>query len=119
MVDVTELSINGNELVRGTDYFVYPFSPDQNIDASLSLALREDNEPWAYDLGQIMEENKNNPHFDLNSHLRELAKESSVKNATAVIFYNSMASDDQQTFDPKDRTEVMKVPVVYVSKAAA
>ena len=63
--DVTELIINGNTLEVGKDFFPFPFSPTQKIEALPSVAVQEVGVPWFFDLKEELEENKNNPHFDL------------------------------------------------------
>ena len=65
MDDVTELSINDETLQRAKDYFVFPYSPDQKLQALPSVAIQEVGMPWFMDLNELLEENKNNPHFDL------------------------------------------------------
>jgi hypothetical protein len=85
MDDVTQLVINGNTLVSGRDFFVYPFSPDKYLEASPAIALQESNMPWFFDLGETLENNKSNPHFDLVAHIREISKGISPRGATAVL----------------------------------
>jgi Zn-dependent M28 family amino/carboxypeptidase len=75
--------------------------------------------PWFYDLKETLEENKNNPHFDLNEYIRNNAKKAKSRGASAVILYNSSSIDDKLKFDSKDRTEKLDVPVVYVFNEAA
>ncbi|MBK5270394.1 MAG: hypothetical protein JJE22_05195, partial [Bacteroidia bacterium] len=57
----TQLIINSNKLVAGKDFFVFPFSPNQNIEALPAIAVREANMPWFFDLKETLEENTNNP----------------------------------------------------------
>src|SRR6187549_1766973 len=63
--DVTELTINGDKLLAGKDFFPFPFSPNQRIEAVPSLDIQELGMPWFFDLKEVLEENKSNPHFDL------------------------------------------------------
>ncbi|MBC7873125.1 MAG: M20/M25/M40 family metallo-hydrolase, partial [Ferruginibacter sp.] len=41
------------------------------------------------------------------------------RGAIAMIFYNTSSIDDKLIFDPKDKSEKLPVPVLYVSKEAA
>jgi aminopeptidase YwaD len=117
--EITELIINGNTLEVKKDYFPFPFSPNHNIEALPSMALQEVGMPWFFDLKETLEANKDNPHFDLPDYIRTNYKGINDRGAVAMIFYNSSAIDDKLSFDPKDKSEKLAVPAVYVSKEAA
>ncbi len=116
---VTEFIINGNKLETGKDFFLFPFSPDQNMEALPSIALQEVGMPWFFDLKEILEENKSNPHFDLVDYIRTNYKGINDRGSVAMIFYNTSTIDDKLAFDPKDKSEKLSIPAVYVSKEAA
>jgi aminopeptidase YwaD len=115
---ITALSINGNNLETGKDFFPFPYSPDKYVEAQPAISLQEAEMPWFIDLKEILEENKANPHFDLPDYVRKNAKKAADREATAVFLYNSSDIDDKLVFDGKDKTEELKIPVVYVSKLA-
>ncbi|HMK16999.1 MAG TPA: M20/M25/M40 family metallo-hydrolase [Chitinophagaceae bacterium] len=115
----THFVINENNLTVDKDFFPFPFSQNASIEAMPSIAVQEADMPWFYDLKETLEENKNNPHFDLNEYIRNNAKKAKTRGASAVILYNTSSIDDQLKFDSKDRTEKLDVPVLYVTKAAA
>ena len=119
MDGITELVINGNTLETGKDFFLFPFSPTQKIEALPSIALQEVGMPWFFDLKEVLEENKSNPHFDLVDYIRTNYKGINDRGAVAMIFYNTSSIDDKLTFDPKDKSEKLAIPAVYVSKEAA
>jgi hypothetical protein len=119
MDGVTEFIINGNQLDPGKDFFIFPFSPDQKIEALPSLALQEVGMPWFFDLKETVEANKDNPHFDLVDYIRTNFKGINDRGAVAMIFYNTSPIDDKLTFDPKDKSEKSAIPAVYLSKDAA
>ncbi|MBL7747678.1 MAG: M20/M25/M40 family metallo-hydrolase, partial [Chitinophagaceae bacterium] len=75
--------------------------------------------PWFFDLKETLEENKNNPHFDLADYIRTNSKKAKDKGASAIILYNSSAIDDKLAFDKKDKSEQLSIPVLYVAKAPA
>ena len=116
---VTELVINDNKLEAGKDFFLFPFSPSQKIEALPSIALQELGMPWFFDLKEVLEENKTNPHFDLVDYIRTNYKGINDRGAIAMIFYNTSSIDDKLVFDPKDKSEKLAIPAVYVSKEAA
>lgn len=119
MSPATEFIINGNQLETGKDFFLFPFSPDQYIEALPSVALQEVGMPWFFDLKETLEANKDNPHFDLVDLIRTNFKGINDRGAVAMIFYNTSSIDDKLAFDPKDRSEILAIPAVYVSKDAA
>ncbi len=111
--------INSNVLEAEKDFFPFPFSPDKMIEAAPAIAIQEADMPWFVDLVEPLEENKNNPHFDLEEYIRNNSKKAADRGATAVILYNSSALDDNLVFNGKDKSELLPIPVIYVSKQAA
>jgi aminopeptidase YwaD len=115
----TEFIIDGNKLETGKDFFIFPFSSDQKIEALPSITLQEVGMPWFIDLKETLEANKDNPHFDLIDYIRNNFKGINDRGAIAMIFYNTSSIDDKLVFDPKDKSEKLPIPAVYVSKEAA
>ncbi len=117
--DSTYFSINGDKLQVGKDFFPFPFSPALAIEALPAIALREPEMPWFVDLKETLEENQQNPHFDLNEYIRTNATRAKTKGASAVLIYNTSAVDDKLAFDPKDKSAQLAIPVIYIAKPAA
>jgi len=115
----THFIINDKELKLYDDYFPLVYSPNVSIEALPAIALQESGMPWFINLKDAIEENVNDPHFDLNAYVHQQAIDLKTKGATALIFYNTSSNDDQLKFDGKDREEITGIPVVYVTKAAA
>lgn len=115
----TYFKVNNNDLVAGKEFFPFPFSPNKKVEATPAIALQEADMPWFVDLGEILEENKSNPHFDLSEYIRNNSKKAADHGATAVIIYNTSAHDDKLSFNGKDKTEQISIPAVYVFKDAA
>lgn len=111
--------INDKPLVLGKDFFPFPFSSGKVIDASPAIALQEADMPWFVDLKETLAENSQNPHFDLNDYIRTNIKKAYNKGASALILYNTSATSDGLSFNAKDKTEAVAIPVVYVTKEAA
>lgn len=115
----TSLMINSRSLDAGKDFFPFPFSPNQSIEGLPAISVRESGMPWFYDLKEALEESKDNPHFDLAEHIRNFSKKAIEGGASMVFIYNSSAVDDNLKFEPKDRSQQLEIPVVYVVKEAA
>lgn len=111
--------INGNDLKLSTDYFPLAFSGNGSIEALPAISLPEHGMPWFVDMEDWLEENKDNPHFDLEEKVRQKATEIAAKGATALVIYNTSATEDKLAFNGKDRSALTRIPVVYLSPAAA
>lgn len=113
------LMIDGNILKPGTDFFPMPWSENINLEALPAISIQEAEMPWFFDLSETLEENANNPHFDLNEFLKTKAKEVKSKGATALIVYNLSDKEDKLEFNSKDRSEKVGLPVIYITKGPA
>jgi Zn-dependent M28 family amino/carboxypeptidase len=111
--------INNNKLEAEKDFFPFPFTPNKKIEALPAIAIQEADMPWFVDLSETLEENKNNPHFNLNDYIRNNSKKAADRGASAVILYNTSTIDDNLVFNGKDKSEQLSIPVVYVTKEAA
>lgn len=115
----TQFSINGKRLTTGKDFFPFPFSANKRMQSNVSLEAAGNDDPWFFDLKKPLEENKNNPHFDLMEYIRTNSKKAADRGGDAIILYNSSEIDDKLAFDGKDKSETLTIPVLYVSKEVA
>jgi Zn-dependent M28 family amino/carboxypeptidase len=115
----TMFSVNGIALVKEKDFFPFSFSALKSIEGAPAIALQEAGEPWFVDLKEILIENQNNPHFDLNEYIRNNSRKAADRGATAVIIYNTSSTDDKLSFNIKDKSPLTTVPVIYVKRDAA
>ncbi|MEO6550277.1 MAG: M28 family peptidase [Ferruginibacter sp.] len=114
----SHLIINSNDLKINEEYFPFSFSPNSSLDATASISLQENSNPWFYDIKELLETNKNNPHFDLIEAIKTKAKQSAKKGANAFIIFNSSDIADDLKFEPKSKSEQLAIPVVYIAKSA-
>jgi aminopeptidase YwaD len=115
----THLVINSNDLVVEKDFFPFIFSAQGSVETNASPSLLEKGMPWFLDIKDILEKNKNNPHFDLEEAIKNNAIDFARKGASALIVYNTNTKDDGLIFDGKEKTELIKIPVVFLTKDAA
>ncbi len=113
----THLIINGYDLVMEKDYFPFIFSPNAALEAAPSMALREAGTVWFWDLKDKLEENRNNPHFDLTDMIKAKTNDVAGKGATALIIFNSSSITDDLKFEPKAKSALVHIPVLYVTPA--
>jgi aminopeptidase YwaD len=114
----TYLLINGGE-IKQPGFFPFIGSPDIPIEAAPSIALREAGMPWFLNLKEELDNNKNNPHFDVQAYVLDRAKDAAKKKAIALIVYNSSNTDDGLKFDGKEKALPLALPVIYVQKDIA
>jgi Peptidase family M28/PDZ domain len=116
----THLTINNSELPVEKEFFPLAYSGQGSIKtAYASPVLQEKGMPWFWDLKDILEGNKNDPHFDLQSAIIKKVNDFAEKGANGVIIYNTSSLDDGLQFDGKDKTTPLDIPVIYISKEAA
>ena len=111
----TFLTINGTKLEPGSDFYPLAFSKNGSAKGELSPGLHEKDQPWMIDLAESLEENKENPHFDINNLINDKVKSAKEKGANFVLFFNSSNGADVLKFDAKDRTETAPLPVAFLT----
>jgi aminopeptidase YwaD len=111
------LKVDGKSLVLMTDYLPLAYSATKTVSGSPAMALNESQQPWFRDLKEILEENRNNPHFDIDEEIRKQADKAASKGATALFVYNTSTLVDNVRFNKNDKTAVQKLPIVYITKA--
>lgn len=111
----SSLSINGTILEPGNDFFPLAYSKNGGAKGEISPGLHEKDQPWMVDLAETVEENKTNPHFDINNFISDKIKSAKEKGASFILFFNSLKGDDVLRFDAKDRSEITLIPVAFLS----
>src|SRR5207342_2868973 len=106
----TTLSIEGKSQMVNADYF--PLAYSGNVSA-LTFSDGSDKAIVYYNLNNVIEENKTNPHFDLKENIYTAAKKADADGKKIFIIYNSSTDKDDMAFDAKDKTEILKIPVIY------
>jgi aminopeptidase YwaD len=110
------LIINGKNILIEKEFFPFVFSPDTKLEATPAIALQESGTVWFWDLKDKLEENKNNPHFDLADAIKTKIDNVVSKGATGLIIYNTSSITDELKFEPKAKAETAKIPVLYITK---
>jgi len=119
VLPATHLIINDTSLQNGKDFFPLIFSANGSAKGDVSPAFKEKGMPWFWDIKEVLEENQNNPHFDIAEAIRNKALDIAQKGASALIIYNSGKADDGLEFDGKGKTPQIAIPVIYLSKQMA
>ncbi len=115
----TSLSINNATLNIDKEYFPFPFSAEKTVSGIQAVILKDEGLPWFVDLKEALEREKENPHFDLQQFIKQQAENAAHKKATALFVYNSGSTADNLSYNAKDRSAPLTIPVVYIKNAAA
>lgn len=115
--DATLFMVNGKEMSIEKDYFPLAFSPNASVaETPVATSLSEKGGPWFKDIEAVVEDNKDNPHFDIYDYIKKEVKIAADKGATALVLFNSEQLDDHIQFERKDKSEVSAIPVLYLTK---
>ncbi len=119
MGDSTWFYINGHKLTAGKDFFPFAYSANLKLEALPSMAVQEADMPWFFDLREILEENKSNTKFDLPEYIKKNVSKAKDRGASAVILFNTSTIKDNLSFESKDRSATLGIPLLYISKETA
>lgn len=110
-------SANDHALELQKDFYPLAISANKTTEGSSSLSLREKGQPWFFDVADVLDDNKNNPHFDINDVIAQEAKRTAEKGAKALIVFNSGSLTDNILFNKRDNAATAAIPVVYLTRA--
>lgn len=113
---VSHFMIDGHDLALNTEYFPLHFSANTSLEATAAAAVQEVGGLWFWDLKELLETNKTNPHFDLMEALKTKTADVVAKGATGLVIYNTAKGDDGLQFESKIKSEPVKIPVLYLTK---
>jgi peptidase M28-like protein/PDZ domain-containing protein len=108
--------VNGEKLEPKTDYYPLSFSGNVGAKGSVSPMLREANQIWFWNVADVLDDNKKNPHFDMLNIVKAEAENDAKKGAKALIVYNSSSAADNILFDKKDTSDAVAIPVIYLTE---
>ncbi|MEO6070437.1 MAG: M28 family peptidase [Chitinophagaceae bacterium] len=114
----TYCTIDGQPLLLNKEFFPLAYSANLTMETLPSVGLPEISMPWFWNVAELMEENKNNPHFDVDNAIKERAAEVKKKGATGLFIYNTGSIADGIKFNSKDPSVALNIPVVYFTKEA-
>ena len=102
-------------LIINKEFFAFPYSANGSVTGTATTGLREIGSPWLMDIDVVLEDNASNPHFDLAGYIYEYSKTAKSKGATALLWYNAGKKEDKLSFNGKDKSPALDIPVLYVS----
>lgn len=107
--------VNGDSMELKKDFFPLAFSANATVSGNVSPSLNERGEPWFLDLKYILEDNAQNPHFDVFDAIKKEAQTAKEKTASALIIYNSTSITDNVQYNKNDISATADIPVFYIT----
>lgn len=107
--------VNGDSMELKKDFFPLAFSANATASGNVSPSLNERGEPWFFDLKYTLEDNAQNPHFDVFDAIKKEAQMAKEKTASALIIYNSTSITDNVQYNKNDTSIAVDIPVFYVT----
>ena len=83
----TTLTVNGKTLIIVKDYFPLNYSALGLVKGTAAMALNEPDNPWFRDVREWLEDNANNPHYNIDEAIKKDADKAAKKGATALFIY--------------------------------
>ncbi len=111
----TYFTVNNNQLKIEKDFFPLATSASAQVTGKPAMALQEKAQPWFKDIKETLEENKSNPHFDVEAWIKNEVTTAAVKGATAFILYNTGSIVDNIQFNKNDKSAAFSIPVIYLT----
>lgn len=110
------LKVNGQTLDWEKDFITLSNTASAKFTSHAALVLNEKNQVWFKDLEDVLEENAQNPHFDINAWCKQTTQTLAEKGASALFLYNSGTRVDNIQFNKYDTSASVALPVVYITK---
>ena len=111
----THFIVNNSQLKIDKDFFPLATSASTTVTGNPAIALHEKGQPWFKDIKETLEENKSNPHFDVDAWIKKEVATAAAKGATAFIIYNTGTIIDNIQFNKNDTSSVYSIPVIYLT----
>ena len=111
----THFIVNNSQLKIDKDFFPLATSASTTVTGNPAMALHEKGQPWFKDIKETLEENKSNPHFDVDAWIKKEVATAAAKGATAFIIYNTGTIIDNIQFNKNDTSSAYAIPVIYLT----
>lgn len=112
IMPATKFTINGQRLELHRQYFPLSYSGNGATDIVKDNVLLAD----TFQVGALLEQNKANPHFDLNTAIIERGGEATRNGKNALLISNNSSLAHNLKFDERDKTPKLDIPVVFVEQ---
>lgn len=101
----------GKTFTLNTNYFPLAYSGNGTVQLIKRNSFLAD----TLNIGPFLDQNKTNPHFDIHGEIIKAAETAQKNGKLALLIWNNSEIPDNLKFDAKDKTPVLKIPVIYLS----
>lgn len=117
VTDGSSILVDGvNKLTNPNQFHPLPNSPSANsLHVKYNPDINEKGNAWKLDLSELIERNKENPHFDVYGSLKTEIKRYASNGASAVLVTQSERNPIDLTFNKKDKSEELPIPAFYIA----
>lgn len=115
IVSATSFMVNGKRVPLTDGFFPLSFSLNGQK-AFTDVSIKKNNKVTFIDLKEVIEQNNNNPHFDLPGNLLNVSKDAEKNGAGALVFFNTSTTTDNIKYDGKSKIPSLGIPVIYLTK---
>ena len=106
------------KLTYPTHFQPLPYSPPANsLEIKYNSQINEKGNAWKLDLTELIERNKENPHFDPIAALKSEINRLATKGASAILVIQSSMGGIDLSFKPKDKSEQLLIPAFFMENA--
>lgn len=112
----TFLKVNGVSLRLKKEYTPLSYSAEKSVSGMPVMALKEKGVPWFTDVKEWLEEDSQNPSFDIDNTVQKEAARAASKGATALFLYNSSNLTDSLRINNKVKAASLSIPVIYITR---
>lgn len=107
----TFFKIDDKNLVLNDDYYPLPYSATGLGD----FAKSGKKNIYLLEINALIDQNKDNPHFDLKESLLTEIKEKEKSGVDIIFLSNNEAKKEEIGFDEKDKTPQVGIPLIYLT----
>ncbi len=117
IVATSSVSINNVKMVLNDDFFPLPFSATKKVSGEVLPDVTEQGNIWLMPLFTDQDQ-ANDPHFDWEKNIYEMAREAKKGGASGVLFFDGFGSKSDPSYNKQSESETLDIPVAFLKHSA-
>jgi hypothetical protein len=113
----SRITLNGKEIHFPEDGFPLPYSATRVVKSEVLPEVTEQGNIWLVQL-YTDKDQANDPHFDVDKHMYEAARDAKRNGASGIIFYDGFGSKYEPTFNKHSDLEQLELPAAFINNGA-
>lgn len=111
------LEINNQQASINDHYFPLAYTANKMVKSNVAVSLNESGNIWFRDLKDWLEDNQNNPHYNIEDAIKKYITRATSRGATGLCIYNTSSIEDNLQFNKYDTSFAATIPILYITKA--